>query len=156
MASTTSELLHLVFQLFFAHLNVVVFHVVVGRERGGELGSESDVENELKVVLLLNVLRLLRSRGQGLAEHIYLVVADIAHEVVANQLIYFFSFHLSAIHLLDERCGYVARTEARHLHLSLQVLERFLNVSFVVSGFQLDCDDSLYVAYLFKRNIHGF
>ena len=35
VASTTSELLHLVFQFFFAHLNVVVFHVVVGRERGG-------------------------------------------------------------------------------------------------------------------------
>ena len=114
MTSLLSEVLHLRIDLLVAYFDVVVREFVSVRKLIREFRSESDVEEELKFILVLNVLWLLLFRHHRLAKDVHLVLIDVVHQTFAQHTVDSVSFHLSTEAFVDQTSRNLARTETRH------------------------------------------
>ncbi|EJX02269.1 hypothetical protein EVA_09624 [gut metagenome] len=99
------------------HLDVIVIYRITATNLSVEIRSQSDIKDKSEIILVLDILGLLLFATERFAQHIYLVFVDIIEEAILEQLVYFFSLSLYAIHLLHQAHRHLTLTETGHLNL---------------------------------------
>ena len=153
--------------LLGVHLNLLVNELVVDRDAvvgnlvlvgklSLELGGDGDVEDKGQRTVLLQVLGLLLIAGEGLAEHLDLVVADIGHQLVAQQAVHLIDLHGSAVLFLNHAHGHHTGTESGHLSLLAIVFQGLIDGFLIVFLLDGDSQQTIHLVGVLKRNIHCF
>ena len=133
MAGARGEHIHLAVHYLVAHLDVVVVNGVGFAQLGLELGRHGDVEHELVRAVGLEVNRLLLLLvGHRLAKHLYLVLAHVLIDFLAEQLVHHVHLHGFAILALYQAHWHHARAESRHVGLLAVILQLLLNIFLIV------------------------
>ena len=153
--SLRSVHLHLVVDEFVVYLDIIIGQLVLVCQFGLHLRSDGNVEHELQVTFLLEVLGLLLLLvRQGLAQHLYLVLLDIAIEFLTNQAVHLVHLRGGTILTLNHSHGHLTRTEPRHLGLLTIVFQCLLNLLLIVCGLDDHSHDAIDFIRAIKCNFH--
>ena len=138
LARARGEHLHLAVHQFVVHVDAVIVDGILVGEFNVELRGNGNVEHERVGAGLLQVLGLLLLRGEGLAEHLHLVVGDVFLYLVANDLVDGIHLDRGAELALNHAHRSLTGTETGHVGFLAIVLQCLFHVVLVVIFFDSD------------------
>ena len=135
-------------------LDGVIVNLVLAVQLNLELGSHGNVEDERVGSLLREVHLHLLLRGQGLAEHLDVVVLYVFIKLFAHHAVHGIHLGRQAILPFHQRQGHHARAEAGEVGTLAIVLQHFVHIVLEVCFFYRDGHQAIHLVRVLKRNIH--
>ena len=146
--------LYLIVNQLVVGLDSVVVELVLAVEHSRELGSHGDVVSKGEGTVGGQVLRLLALAGQGLAQHLYFVLADVLRHFFVQQAVDLVDLCGHAILLLDHTHGHHAGAETGHLCAFPVVFQGLFDLLLIVFFLDGDGQKAIHLVGVFKRNVH--
>ena len=154
LAGTVLIHLHLLVDKLVIHLDVIVVHLVLTAQLSLELRGYGDIELEGQRVCILQILGLLSGIGQRLTQHLYLILADVLIQLLAQHLVHHVHLDSSTILALNHAHRGLTGTESRNVSTLTIVFQSLVYLSLVVVFLQRDGHQTIHLVRSFKCNIH--
>ena len=154
MAGTTLIHLYLLVDELVVNSDIVERHLVLTTQLCLKLGGYGNVELKLQGLVALEVELSLLIAWQGLAQHVNLVVLNIAVELLAQQLVHYIYLHGRTVLTLNHTHRGLSWTESGNVCTLTIVLQGFVNLRLIVSRLQRDGHQTIHLVGSFKLDIH--